>query len=467
VGLLGIIVNRLDGTVVEINPYLERMLGYSRESLVSGAVRWLDLTPPGWSHVDALAIEQIRATGVGALREKEYLRANGVRVPVMVGSAQIGDGPDIISFILDLTESKRAEAALNRFRAERAIAERFRAVFEAAPDAILVTDATGRITFVNGQAERLLGHSRDELLASAMDVLIPGRPGPDRPDRVGRRKDGSEFPIELTESTLETNDGPLAVTAVRDITERRNAERVVLRAKAAAESANRELEAFSYSVAHDLRAPLRAMGGFAQILLEEHGEKLDDGGRDLVHKVVRASHRMASLVDGLLGLARLNRTQPRRERVNLSQMARGSLSRVLEECGSTRPPTEVVIEDGLWVDADPSLLEAVVDNLVDNAVKFTGRTPAPRIELGRIERPGGSVFFLRDNGAGFDMEFSNKLFTPFQRLHRVTEFAGSGIGLATVQRIVGRHGGRIWAEGRVGEGAVFYFTLPAYEAVER
>jgi PAS domain S-box-containing protein len=468
VGLLGILVSRLDGSIVDVNPYLENLLGVSRHALVSGAVPWSDLTPPEWNDVDACARQQLLATGAGALREKEFVRADGTRVPVLIGSARVADGPDILSFILDLSDRKRAEASLARLHADRVVDARFRVVLEAAPDAIIVTDARRRITFVNGQAERLVGYSRAELHDAPLALLIPERSRAEASELTGRRKDGTEFALEITESPLETDEGPLVVSALRDITKRRRAERVVLRAKAAAESANRELEAFSYSVAHDLRAPLRAVTGFAQILLEDHASELDEAGSQLTRKIVGGAHKMGALIDGLLGLARLNRMEPKRQATDLSAVARASLTQALrDEANAARPPTAVVIEDGLWVEADPTLLQAMVDNLVANAVKFTGRTAAPRIELGRIEHDGERVFFVRDNGAGFDMQYANKLFAPFQRLHRTSDFVGTGIGLATVQRIVARHEGRIWAEAQVGAGATFYFTLPARASVER
>ncbi|HEY5145133.1 MAG TPA: ATP-binding protein, partial [Polyangiaceae bacterium] len=191
-------------------------------------------------------------------------------------------------------------------------------------------------------------------------------------------------------------------------------------------------------------------------------------GSQLTRKIFGGAHKMGALIDGLLGLARLNRMEPKRQATDLSAVARASLTQALrDEANAARPPTAVVIEDGLWVEADPTLLQAMVDNLVANAVKFTGRTAAPRIELGRIEHDGERVFFVRDNGAGFDMQYANKLFAPFQRLHRTSDFVGTGIGLATVQRIVARHEGRIWAEAQVGAGATFYFTLPARAPVER
>jgi light-regulated signal transduction histidine kinase (bacteriophytochrome) len=250
-----------------------------------------------------------------------------------------------------------------------------------------------------------------------------------------------------------------ASKVVRDITERRRAEGALAHAKDAAESANRELEAFSYSVAHDLRAPLRGMNGFAQVLLDTYRDKLDADGKDWLQEITLNAGKMGALIDGLLALARLSRSELHREPVDLSSVARdaaGELSRVEPD-----RVVEVVVQGGLTADVDPPLVRALLENLLGNAWKFTSKVSAARIELGATEKDGAATFFVRDNGAGFDMAYASKLFAPFQRLHTVDEFPGTGIGLATVQRIVHRHGGRIWAEAAVDGGATFYFTFPA------
>jgi len=220
---------------------------------------------------------------------------------------------------------------------------------------------------------------------------------------------------------------------------------------------NRELEAFSYSVSHDLRAPLRGIDGFSQALLEDHAEKLDAQGKDYLQRVRAASQRMAQLIDDLLQLSRLARGEIHREEVDLSGMARA----IAAELQKTQPDrqVEVRIAQGVVVEGDPRLLRVVLDNLLSNAWKFTSKNPRATIEFGVIENDGRPVYFVQDDGAGFDMAYGDKLFGPFQRLHAPTEFSGTGIGLATVQRIVHRHGGRVWAAGAVGQGATFSFTL--------
>jgi signal transduction histidine kinase len=222
-------------------------------------------------------------------------------------------------------------------------------------------------------------------------------------------------------------------------------------------AANKELEAFSYSVSHDLRAPLRAIDGFSKVLLSSHAKSLDDRGRHYLDRVRAATQRMSELIDDLLGLARVGRQELVRREVDVSALA----ARVAAELArrDTERAVRVEIAPGLCAHADPQLLAIVLENLMGNAWKFTGKAAEARIEVGQDGNGGGRAFHVRDNGAGFDMAYADKLFGAFQRLHLDTDFEGTGIGLVTVQRIVTRHGGQIWAEGAVGKGATVYFTL--------
>jgi len=224
------------------------------------------------------------------------------------------------------------------------------------------------------------------------------------------------------------------------------------------ETANRELEAFSYSVSHDLRAPLRSIDGFSQAVLEDYADRLDAVGQDYLRRVRAATQRMGRLIDDLLKLARVARSEFRRERVDLSAMAR-AIARDLQKAEPERD-VEFVMADGVYAEGDSHLLRLALQNLLHNAWKFTAKKPRATIEFGVLDRGGPPVYFVRDDGAGFDMAYAGKLFGAFQRLHSTSEFEGTGIGLATVQRIIQRHGGRIWAEGAAGRGATFYFTLP-------
>ena len=231
------------------------------------------------------------------------------------------------------------------------------------------------------------------------------------------------------------------------------------RSNAQLEAANRELEAFCYSVSHDLRAPLRGIDGFSQALLEDYSQNLDQIGKQHLERVRAAAQRMSALIDDLLDLSRITRAEIQREQIDLSEMALA----VAQELSQHDPARKVefAIAPDLEAEGDPGLLHAVLENLLGNGWKFTSRRPAARIEFGRIQANGESVFFVRDNGAGFDPAYAQRLFGAFQRLHATAEFPGTGVGLASVQRIIHRHGGRLWAEGAVNEGATFFFTLPS------
>jgi len=229
------------------------------------------------------------------------------------------------------------------------------------------------------------------------------------------------------------------------------------RAKAATDAANRELESFSYSVAHDLRAPLRSIDGFSQALLEDYADKLDKDGQQHLHYVRQSAQEMTKLIDGLLSLSHVTRCELRHERVDLSDLAHGIIAH-LRRSAPTRS-VETTVQHDIVVEGDRRLLRVVLENLIGNAWKFTQNRITGHIEFGAVGRGSHQVCFVRDNGAGFDMTYTAKLFGVFQRLHAATEFEGTGIGLATVHRIVTRHGGRVWAEGEVERGATFYFTL--------
>jgi PAS domain S-box-containing protein len=362
---------------------------------------------------------------------------------------------------------------------ERAAAneQRFRlaAIVESSDDAIIGKTLDGVVTSWNEGAHRLFGYSASEMLGQPIARLVPGDRLGEEPailaklakgarvdhfDTVRLHKDGKEIHVSVTISPVRDSAGNLvgASKIVRDITERRRSEQALARATETAEAANRELEAFSYSVAHDLRAPLRGMNGFAQVLLDTYGDKLDADGRDWLQEIVLNARKMGALIDALLSLARLTRRELSHESVDLSALVRAAAAQ--HSAAEPGRVVELVVRDHLIAELDPMLAQALIENLVGNAWKFTGKAAHPRIEFGRVEAHGAQAFFLRDNGAGFDMAFSNKLFGPFQRLHTAAEFPGTGIGLATVQRIVHRHGGRVWAVGAVDGGATIFFAFP-------
>lgn len=261
------------------------------------------------------------------------------------------------------------------------------------------------------------------------------------------------------EIVCDSTGKPMKMTGtVQDMTERVEAEDIRLR-NARLQAANKELEAFSYSVSHDLRTPLRSIDAFGKLLEEEYGAQLDETGRGYLDLILSGTRRMNELIDDLIEFSRVTGTSLEHMEVELSAVVE-NIARTIERTAPERH-VEWRITPGLKASADPRLMRIVLENLLGNAWKFTGKSEKARIEFGAMQQGNQTVYFVRDNGAGFDMEFYAKLFGVFQRLHSEREFSGTGIGLAIVQRIIARHGGRIWAEGAVGKGATFYFTLPA------
>jgi signal transduction histidine kinase len=260
----------------------------------------------------------------------------------------------------------------------------------------------------------------------------------------------------VAERTKELHNSQLALlNLVDDLNQ--SAKNIVL-ANEALEATNKELESFSYSVSHDLRAPLRSIDGFSQALLEDYQKILDDKGKNYLDKVCKATQHMGNLIDDMLKLSRVTQSEFHPESIDLSKMVQ-SISDTFQK-NNPNNNAKITIQKGIVIQGDHQLMQIALTNLIENAWKFTGKQKHPHIEFGATLKKGENVFFVRDNGVGFDMSYVGKLFGAFQRLHTMDEFAGTGIGLATVQRIIHRHGGKIWAEGEVGKGATFYFTLP-------
>jgi len=355
----------------------------------------------------------------------------------------------------------------------------YEGIFEFAPDAIAVVNRQGRIVQVNKRTEQLFDYTREELMTLDVDMLLPERfrerhkehrkkymseprvrPMGTGLELFGRKKDGREFPVDIALGVLqpEKNGRDVIVLAVvRDVSERKEAERKLLETKTELERSNKDLEQFASSISHDLRAPLRHIDGFIRILSEDYASKFDELGKDYLRRIEAGSTRMSELINALLVLSRFSHDQLSRSKVYLSTFATTAAA----ELSRAHPERQVdfVISDDVFVEGDPVMLRIVIQNLMDNAWKFTGKRAIANIEFGAKQIGDKRVYFVKDDGAGFNMEFANKLFTPFQRLHSDSEFEGLGIGLATVQRIIQRHGGRIWAEGEVNKGATFYFTV--------
>jgi PAS domain S-box-containing protein len=373
----------------------------------------------------------------------------------------------------ELTERKRAEEALQISQ------DKYRAIFEQASDSILLIDTeTEALVDFNDRAHQNLGYSREELSrikVTDIDVVESHEEtlqhlaktcggGTEVFETKQRTKGGDIRDILVSIKMLNISGKIFSLAVWHDITEQKRAEEKLKQALANLESSNtqlaainRELEAFSYSVSHDLRAPLRTIDGFSQALLEDYLDKLDEQGQDYLKRVRTASQRMGALIDDLLKLSRLSRSEMHQEPVDLSMLA----EEIAVELQQTQPErhAEFIIGQGLMANGDRQLLRIALGNLLSNAWKFTGKLPQARIEFGITHNGSKQAYYVRDNGDGFDMKYADKLFAPFQRLHDAAEFPGNGIGLVTVQRIIHRHGGSIRAEGAVGQGATFYFTL--------
>ncbi len=467
-----------DGRYIEVNDTFLQLTGYRRDEVIGRTSVEMNV----WTMPEERERFIQEITKQGAVRDFEarYRKKSG-DLGVILLSAEIIDlygEACLLAAGADITERKKAEEevlVLARFPQEN-------------PKPVLRLSGEGVIVYANPASQMILddwGCAEGEcapdfyctIVAEALhsasrqnlELLVQGRVfaftvtpiteagyvnlyGEDITERkraeLDIRKLNEELEQRVSERTAQLADANRHLQ--NEVNERRRAEQEI-------EIINRELEAFSYSVSHDLRAPLRSIDGFSQALLEDYGERLDGAAKEYLGRVRSASQRMGLLIDDMLNLSRITRSEMRRDAVDLSAMA----AEIADELHKQQPARQVefVISENLVESADARLLHIALQNLLGNAWKFTERCPAARIEFGRLANNGQAAYFVRDNGAGFDMAYAHKLFGAFQRLHSMSEFSGTGVGLATVQRIIHRHGGRIWAEGEVGNGATFYFTL--------
>jgi len=408
--------------------------------------------------------------------EVAYQTKGGDPIPMSLSTSRMptgtdGSAPGFVLLAQDMREQKKAEGTM----------EKQLAAIEAAMDGIAIIGSNGRYLYVNHAFADIYGIDSHAGLVDRRWSIETGIADQENADQdilkelnvsgnwrgevTGKRRDNTSADLEISLTLVSAGD---IICTVRDITNRKlseaelqiyrdNLERLVTDRTNNLTALNRELEAFCYSVSHDLRAPLRGIDGFSQALLEDYGEIIDDQGQDYLHRVRSASQRMGLLIDDLLKLSKVTRADVSRSEVDLSELGR----EISQELKQSNPDRQVSfdIEDALMITADAELLRVMLSNLLGNAWKFTAKTDEARIELGSYSDNGRTTYYVKDNGAGFDMAYVDKLFIPFQRLHTPAEFEGTGIGLATVQRIVSRHGGEIWAEAKEEEGAAFYFRF--------
>ncbi|MDP1746786.1 MAG: PAS domain S-box protein [Bacteroidota bacterium] len=400
-----------------------------------------------------------------------------------------GDEPDaIIAGLNILAEEMEAIHVAERMHLENVeeSEKRFQNLIQNAPDAIITIDENGIITNWNPEAEKMFGWKEVDAIGKTLsqtiipekfqkvlekglkDFLTTGEGAVlNKPIELsGLRKDLTEFPIELKVSFSKINKPPIFIGFVRDITERKKAKEKIFRLNKELEQkvqeleiSNKEMESFSYSVSHDLRAPVRAISGFAKMLGKKYDPKFDEEGKDLLNTITSESTRMGRLIDDLLTFSRLGKNEIQKTKVDMTALAKEVIEELLK-LGEQKYKAKITVNNLLPSYCDKVLIRQVLVNLISNSLKYSFPKPAPLIEIGSFSEENFLVYYVKDTGVGFDMKFYDKLFGVFQRLHDPEQFTGTGIGLSIVKRIIIRHGGRVWAEGKIDEGATFYFSLP-------
>ena len=477
-----VLLNR-EGVITYENPAVEKALGLKIEERI-GATGFEHLHPDDFKLV--ADTYDILFSDINAPVQQSDIRFRHIdgswRTFEVVASNLIHDKviEAVIINLRDITERKRMEEALHQSE------EKNRTLLESVQEGYFELDLAGNFTFFNDSLCRIYNYSKEELMDMNYrhytdketrkngfhefnKVYNTGEPlkGFTWPI-IG--KDGTKRYVETSASLLKDSSGkPIGFRGIlHDITARKRAEEelkkyreqlegLVQERTIKLEASNKELEAFSYSISHDLRAPLRAIDGFSQALLEDCEDKLDLQGKDYLIRIRAATQRMSTLIEDLLNLSRITRSEMSMEKVNLTRIVRS----VINELQNSQPQRHVKIRiaDGLEDIADSRLISIALENLMSNAWKFTAKQSEALIEFGSTREGSKKVYFIRDNGAGFEMTYMDKLFAPFQRLHTIDEYPGTGIGLATVRRIIHRHGGKVWAEGHTGKGATYYFCI--------
>nr|MBA2378323.1 PAS domain S-box protein [Blastocatellia bacterium] len=476
-----------DGCVREINELPMRMTGFVREDFV-GIKMWE--TPswkkmPEWSFIWKKRLNQAAQSAEPILSDDVYQLADGsVRLAEVATTAVKAESGEVEYYLVqasDVTERKLADDKL------RESENRFRTMFELASVGIVQVDAgTGRILLFNEKFREITGYSTAELRGVTFSnithpedrdadmALFQSAARGEVPQYINEkryvRRNGSNVWVRVNATFLrdEAGNAIRAMAIVEDITERRRAEQQLLDLNESLEqrvydrtveleAVNKELEAFSYSVSHDLRAPLRAIDGFSRALIEDLGDKLEGRNKNYLDRVIGASSRMSTLIEDLLKLSRISRSDIKRKEVDLSAIAAEILAGYTD--AEPKRQVKITIEPNIVANCDPRLLRIALENLLGNAWKFTRNKDVAEISFSGISNQGVSEIAIRDNGAGFDMKYADKLFGAFQRLHRAEEFEGTGIGLATVQRVVMLHGGSVRADSKIGEGSTFFLKL--------
>lgn len=479
----GIITINQEGLIIEFNPAAEKLFGYARQEVMGKGMAEL-IIPPHLRERHHNGLNHYLATGEGPVLGKHIeitaMRANGTEFPVELSIVRVGkETPPIFTgFVRDITHRKKAEAALQESE------NRYRTTLDHMMEGCQIIGVDWRYLYVNDAAAKQGRRTKEELLRRTITEVYPGiettpmfehlqrcmaERVPHRMENEFRFPDGTTGWFNLSLEPVPEGTFILSedITSQKQLSEelkkhREHLEELVNERTAQLKFANKELEAFSYSASHDLRAPLRHINGFVELLVKNQ-EHLDPKSQRYLSTISESAKHMGRLIDDLLTFSRMGRAEMQKTKVPI----RNLIAEVVEQqkTATNGKAIKWKIDSLPDVQADPSMLRLVFQNLIDNAIKYSSTSEKPVINIGVTTNGNENVFYVRDNGVGFDMKYADKLFGVFQRLHRAEEFEGTGIGLANVRRIIERHGGRTWAEGEVGKGATVYFSLPKTETV--
>jgi PAS domain S-box-containing protein len=463
--MIGTLFWDVNGDITDANDAFLQMVGYTKDDVISRKVRWRDMTPPEYKDRDDKALEEIAATGVMTPLEKEYIRKDGSRFPIILGAASL-PGPILsgVAFVLDITKRKKAEEKLK----ESAV------YLDIMGDALMVLDSRAKVIKINEVFSNLWGYTPDEVLGKPAFGMFAKEELPKHQREMGHAakeggvrlfetialtKDKKEINVSVSGTVLKDEKGKLLnfIALFRDITASKQAEEELKKAVEDLKRSNKDLEQFAYVASHDLQEPLRMVASYVQLLERRYKGKLDSDADEFIAYTVDGAFRMQRMIQDLLTYSRVGTKGKEFEMMDSAHalgQAVANLFGVIDESGA------IVSNDDLpKVKADETQIAQLFQNLIDNAIKFRGKEP-PRVHIGVKKKAGEWLFSVHDNGIGIDSQYAERIFVIFQRLHEKEKYPGTGIGLSICKRIVERHGGRIWMKSKPGKGATFFFTIP-------
>lgn len=487
---IGIFHSNADGKIIEANQTLLSMIGYSKQTLQEGKLNWRNLTPRKFLLQDKTAMEEVLVKGFWTPYEKEFVHSDGHKVPIIIGGSIFKQDPgEFIVFVIDISENVSIKNELSRLYQKSLVAsenwkfehKRYKEILQQSLDGVITINQNQIITYCNKAAIEMLGYNKSELINKSINDFLPHWVGVDHKGYVQNnidrgisrvthtnndfemtRKDGTKFWCSIAVSKVITSKGTEFTSFIKDVSKRVEDEQQILSFNSELESKIKErtsdLEAYSYSVSHDLRTPLRAISGYSQLLLDEFMETINEEGKEYLREIQDNTNHMAKLIDDILEFSKLSNTDIRKLKVNLNEIVDFVIDRFDAEIKSKG--LKFVVYDLGTVYGDQSMIQVVFNNLISNAIKFSSKkNDHAIIEIGVEKKNKLKTYFVKDNGIGFDMKFKKNLFKVFNRLHTVEHYEGTGIGLAIVHRIINKHNGKIWAEGEENVGATFFFNF--------